>query len=185
MIKDFVAVFLTVFVSMSIFNVVPIYSLNANNKLLKEITITTFIVGIVFILIGNYIFIIMGINIGQFEIAGGIVLFLISAKNVIVTKINSEETKDKIGVIPIAIPLILGPGAITALATLKDVYPLYMIIIVFVVNIIINHIILYYSKKVYKVFKNNGILIMEKIMSLMFASYGIMLIEKGIKAFLN
>jgi multiple antibiotic resistance protein len=182
MLKILIAVFLTIFVASNAINTIPTYIKYANKKLLKEITITTFIIGITFIIIGDYIFMLFGVNIGQFEIAGGIILFMISVKNITSNdnQIKNNKNQETIGVIPIAIPYIMGPGALTALITLKNIYPLYVIIIAFILNIIINHIMLKYSEKIYKIFKTKGISIAEKIMSIMFASYGIMLIEKGL-----
>ncbi len=183
LIKSFVAAFFTILVATNAITVVPVYAKTERKKILSEITVTTAIVGSVFVLVGNYLFMAFNVNIGQFEIAGGIILFLLSVKNILMK--NIEDEKDtKIGVIPIAIPLILGPGALTALITLRDVYPIYIVLLAFLVNVMINHIVLEHSEKLFYLLTDRGVLIMEKLMALMFASYAVMLVEKGIKLYM-
>ena len=176
--------FLVIFVATNVLSAVPVYLKYASNKLLLEVSVSTFIIGSIFIIVGNYLFMVMGINLSEFEIAGGTVLFIMSIRNILGIGF-SYTSGNNVGIIPIAFPLIIGPGAIAALITLKEVYPISAIMTSFFANCVANYFILRYSTGIYNVFKDNGVLVAEKIMALMFAAYGIMLAEKGIVLFLN
>ncbi len=95
------------------------------NSTAKTAAIAAGIAGLVSVWIGQYILIFFGISIAAFKIAGGILLLLMSinmlnaevpkAKN---TKSELEEAKNsskEIAVVPLAIPLIAGPGAISTI----------------------------------------------------------------------
>jgi multiple antibiotic resistance protein len=81
----------------------------------------------VFALAGGLIFRFFGISLGAFKIAGGVLLFLMSLDMMKAqpsrTKQTPEETeegieKDDVAVIPLAIPLLSGPGAIATVMVL-------------------------------------------------------------------
>jgi multiple antibiotic resistance protein len=81
----------------------------------------------VFALAGGVIFRFFGISLGAFKIAGGVLLFLMSLDMMKAqpsrTKQTPEETeegieKEDVAVIPLAIPLLSGPGAIATVMVL-------------------------------------------------------------------
>jgi len=84
-------------------------------------SITVFTLLVVFAFAGSVIFKFFGITLSAFKIAGGIVLFglgleMMRAKESSLRSTQEErheaETKEDVGVIPLGIPLLSGPGAI-------------------------------------------------------------------------
>ena len=89
----------------------------------------TFIILIIFSLSGQWIFKTFGITLPAFEIAGGIILMIIAldmlkAKRTAVKETPEEQeegtSKNDIAITPLAIPMLAGPGAITAVILLSS-----------------------------------------------------------------
>jgi multiple antibiotic resistance protein len=72
-----------------------------------------------------------GVTVGELEIAGGILLFMIALRNVLPTSQSYQHPKDStmLAVFPIAFPLLVGPGAITlTIITTQQIGHLLMIV---------------------------------------------------------
>jgi multiple antibiotic resistance protein len=83
-------------------------------------------------LIGQYIFDFFGVSLDAFRIAGGILLFFIALDFVNVRQARMKTTdqeyeegvqKEQAGIIPLAIPMLSGPGAIATVMVLRGAGP--------------------------------------------------------------
>ncbi len=90
-------------------------------------SLTCFVVLTVFGIAGSFIFHFFGITLAAFKIAGGILLFVVGfemmrAKRSDTRATNEEaldaETKEDVGLIPLGLPLLSGPGAIATVMVL-------------------------------------------------------------------
>lgn len=90
--------------------------------------VTTLSVLLVFALSGQVLFQFFGISIGAFKIAGGLLLFAVAFDmmnaQVSTTKSTPEENADAtsredVGLMPVGIPLLSGPGAIASVMVLS------------------------------------------------------------------
>ena len=132
------------------------------------------------------------ITINAFMIAGGI-LFFKSSMDMIDAKVSrlsstpketkEAENKDDLGITPIGIPLIAGPGAITSVMLLSsqainfsDKCILYTNIII---ALILTYIILKLGKKISKNIGTTGIRIIQRIMGLVLLVISIQFIING------
>lgn len=75
-----------------------------------------------FMFVGVYIFLVLGIDISDFKVAGGVLLFKVAfdmlqgrTSNTKLTQQEEQETleREAIGIVPIGTPLLAGPGTIT------------------------------------------------------------------------
>ncbi len=103
------------------------YDAEHRARTLRSAILTAFGVLIVFALLGGTIFQLFGITIHAFRIAGGIIFFgigmdMLQAKRSRVKATEEEEmeatTREDVGVTPLGIPMISGPGAITTVMVL-------------------------------------------------------------------
>jgi len=104
------------------------YSQSKIKTTVWEATLTLILVLTVFTLFGKDILNFFGITIPAFKIAGGIIIFMIAwqmlqAKQTRL-KISPEEEvyskeQDKIGIVPLGVPMLAGPGAITTVIVLS------------------------------------------------------------------
>ena len=93
----------------------------------RKASLTAFVILSSFALAGTYIFRIFGISLPAFEIAGGIILLLIGLDMLEAKRSPTQEssdetvaaaTKDDAGIVPMGIPMLAGPGAITSVMVL-------------------------------------------------------------------
>ena len=156
----------------------------------------------VFLLAGNYIFKFFGITVPAFQIMGGI-LFLTNALRVLVAderralNIGSEkrmEDRDvekaeidpsSIAMVPLAVPMLSGPGAITSVMVLVNLYPeieqkVAVIVAIAAVGAL-SYLVLLAALPISRVIGARGRAVFTKIMSLLLGAIGIQFIINGLK----
>ena len=168
------------------------------NKIIKKGIITAFIILAVFTLMGDIIFKIYGITIDAFMIAGGILFFKTSI-NMIESQpsrasstpkeTEEAEFKDDIGVTPVGIPIIAGPGAITSVmlsssqaSSSSDKFLIYFSVLT---TLLITYFILKLGKKISKKIGTTGIRIIQRIMGIVLLVISIQFIINGIENIIN
>ena len=120
--------FLPLFVAMNLPGVLPIFmgltdgmSVKARRKLVFQASITAFAVAILILFAGQVIFKTMGITVNDLRVGGGLILLVLSINDLIFGdyrqrgSINEDGSVPTIGIVPIGIPLIIGPAAITTI----------------------------------------------------------------------
>ncbi|MCJ7495106.1 MAG: MarC family protein, partial [Deltaproteobacteria bacterium] len=121
--------FIPLFVAFDALGVLPIFvSLTsemeqpARKKVIHQSTLTAFLVSIGFLGMGKSIFALLGISVSDFKIAGGILLFIIAIVDLIFPEKTRTFPKETMGVVPIGIPLIVGPAVLTLLLMIVHTY---------------------------------------------------------------
>ena len=149
-----------------------------------------FIIGIVLFFIGNTMFSVFGFTLDAFRIGSGALLFLTAVslmndspeKN----KINSDED---ISVVPLAIPLCMGPASIGTIIVLGTgaVGISQNLIGAFSLLIASSGIyaMLLCAKSIANVLKNTGIAILAKLTGLLLSAIAAQVIFTGVAAFLK
>ena len=156
----------------------------------RKVSITVLVTLITFALIGQWIFKFFGSSVDAFAIAGGILLFrmgmeMLSGKLSSV-KIDEEEvTLEEVAVIPLAIPLISGPGAITTvmLYTTRE-NPVIVILTIITVSVTV-YLILSSGNKIIEKMGRVGIKVTTRMMGLILTSMAVQMIINGIKGAFN
>ncbi len=127
--------FVTLFVTIDPLGLAPIFlaitsgaSKQERMKIAVRAVLTAAVILIAFALIGQAILSVLGISLGAFRIAGGLLLFVIAFEMVFekrkerksksAQKALTDDEIHNIAVFPLAIPLIAGPGAISAVLLL-------------------------------------------------------------------
>ena len=148
-----------------------------------------------FMFIGVYIFDVLGISISDFELAGGVLLFKVAfdmlqgkTSN---TKLTADEekesmSKDEIGVVPLGMPLLAGPGTITTTMIyfnlrstgLEDKMMVFAAVILVIISAFI---VLRFSTLLFKRLGRTGSMIISRVMGLLLAAIGVELIFLGMQ----
>src|ERR1700761_7550605 len=93
----------------------------------RKASLTAFVVLTAFAIAGTYIFRMFGITLPAFEIAGGVILLLIGLDMLEAKRSPTQESsgetaeaasKEDVGIVPMGIPMLAGPGAITSVMVL-------------------------------------------------------------------
>ena len=154
-------------------------------KVFNTACLVGFILLLVFAFTGQEIFNIFGVSIYSFEIAGGILLLIISIRILISgTTHEAVESPESLGAVPIAIPLLVGPGAITTTIFNLQAYDVYVTAVSVLIVIVITWIILRYMNKIYHFLGKTGSLVIARVMALLIAAIAVQYILVGITHFL-
>lgn len=189
--RNFVLSLIPIFVAVDAIGVLPIFVSLVEDLEQKEKTriifqsmLTASLLAVGFVLVGRFVFGILGITIGDFMIAGGAILFCLAIIDIInPTKKRRMPSKD-LGVVPLGTPLIVGPAVLTTSMVIVSQYGLYTTIISILLNILLAGFIFRLSFVLMRVLGDAGTKALSKITSLILAAIAVMLIRKGLEQFL-
>ncbi len=183
--------FIPLFVAIDVLGVVPLFlsltqGLTQKEKrtLVTEATLTALAVSIVFLFGGRLIFDFMGITEDDFRVGGGIVLLVLAVDDLIFSSESRRNPETKVGIVPIGIPLIIGPAALTTLLILNDTYGKIPAIISLLVNLLIVWVVFRKSDLVSKLLGEAGSKAVAKVAALFMAGIAVMMIRVGLTAML-
>ena len=192
MFSNFVMTFIPLFVAFDAIGVLPIYmslteemEASARSRILRESIITASVLTILFLLIGNGIFIILGITISDFQIAGGLILLIIAITDIVFSEQRSRRPQPSVGTVPIGTPLIAGPATLTTIIMLSDIFGIPMTLFSLIVNIVIVWLIFSFSGRILSFLGEGGARATSKVVSLFLAAIAVMIIRKGLEGTLN
>lgn len=191
--KDFFLSFIPLFVAMDVVAVIPLFlnltdglTENSRRELVTQATVTAFGIALVFLLLGNWLFSFLGITTSDFRIAGGIVLVVLAVTDLLFSQQDERRRPvGNIGVVPIGVPLIMGPAALTTILILVDSYGYGVTILSLVVNLAIVWASFRYSHWILRLIGTGGAKAIGKVASLFLAAIGVMMIRVGITAILS
>ena len=185
--KNLPMTFIPIFVAMDVFAVLPIFisvtSETAEDQkkiIVKHSIITALAVSLAFVAVGEVVFTILGITVDDFKIAGGLLLLVIAVLDLLRYGGERRKIEDTIGVVPIGVPLIVGPAVLTTLIVLIDHYGVIPTIISLIVNLIIVWASFVKAEVIIKLIGRNGIIALSKVMAILLASIAVMMIRLGI-----
>jgi multiple antibiotic resistance protein len=158
-------------------------------KTALRVTLAVVIICITLFFFGDTIFAIFGITLDSFRIGAGALLFLSAVELVRGTKtaVKPDQEGD-ISVVPLAIPITVGPATTGALlilgAQMKGVAAIAVGTAALVAAILSMGTLLYLAPKVEKIIGGIGLSIMTKITGLVLAALSAQIIFTGVKNFL-
>lgn len=189
MIKSLVLSFISLFVSMDPVGIIPMYlsltrelSQNERRGVVKDSILTALILGVIFVFGGKVIFKFLGISVSDFAIAGGLLLFSFSILDLL--REENPEIRRKpstsLGVFPIGTPIVVGPAVLTTLIILVDTQGYVSTLIAFGLNLVILAVVLLKADFILMLLRESGARAFMKIMSILLAAIGIMMVRRGI-----
>ncbi|MBN1250546.1 MAG: NAAT family transporter [Bacteroidales bacterium] len=142
-------------------------------------SIISFFIMLIFLLAGEKILHLFGVDISSFAIAGAFILFFLALEMVLgIDLFKDSGHGNTTSIVPLAFPLIAGAGSMTTLLSLRAEYQLVEIIIALVLNVILVYIVLKMTHVFERILGQSGILILRKI-------FGIILLAIAIKLFMS
>jgi multiple antibiotic resistance protein len=193
--QEFGLTFVPLFVAMDAIGVLPILisvtqdmKTAERKKTIFYAVLTALILGLGFVAIGKGIFIFLGIDVYDFLVAGGTILMLLAAKDLITGKMIEAQASvgaDMLGVVPIGTPLVVGPAVLTTLLILIDQHSIMVVLVSFVVNLAIAWLLLAQANRVVAFLGQGGVRAMSKVVSLFLAAIAIKMIRQGMLGILK
>jgi multiple antibiotic resistance protein len=184
---------LALFIIVDPFGNIPLF-MNLTEKMPKEqrrkvfntATLVGFILLLAFAFAGQEIFSVFGVSIFSFEVAGGILLLIIAIKILISgSLLEMSESHESIGAVPIAMPLLVGPGAITTTIFNLQTYGVVVTALSVFAVLTLTWVILRYVSSVYRFLGKTGSLVIARVMALLIAAIAIQYVLFGVTHFLE
>jgi multiple antibiotic resistance protein len=135
-----------------------------------------------FVFLGGAVLEVFHISIGSFRVAGGIVLMLLGLEILYGFRLGrgKEETEGDVALVPLATPLIAGPGMITTAVILAKEYGYAATLAGIALNLGLSYVLFLHSGLLLKIFGRKGSLIFAKLMGLILVAMGVEFIRNGL-----
>lgn len=180
--KEILSAFLVMFAIIDITGSIPIFvSMRDKGTKIKpfQATAAALVLFIGFYFLGDALLHLFGIDMPSFAVAGSVVLFILAFEMVLGRDIiKNEPTSSGASIVPIAFPLIAGPGAITAFISLHAEYATINIMIGLAANIILDFFVLRYLDKITHWLGADIIYVLRKF-------FGVILLAMAVKLFVG
>ncbi len=151
----------------------------------------------IFALVGRFLFAAFGFSLAAFEIAGGILLFVVAYDmlqgELGRTRLSPQDRaeaiarRDEISVMPLGIPLLAGPGAISTVMIYEGNAgnDLFLILATFVgigVTTVAAYLILRFGQRILRAMGRVGVMAMTRVLGLLLAAVGVQFVINGLAA---
>ena len=195
----FISTFLKMFFIMTPFFVLSVFltvtkeaTILERKALAIKVTISVIVMSLILLFFGKHIFSVFGITLDAFRIGAGALLFL-SAVDLIKGSKDSGKVGDKniseLAVVPLAIPVTIGPGTIGILLVMGASFNTKTALIsgslALVCAVLVIGLMLYSSTIIEKLVGKQGLLVISKITGLFLAALSAQIVFTGIKNFLG
>jgi len=186
--QDFWLCFVPLFVAVDVLGILPIFAAIIGTaeekrvrKLIRTSIATALLVAVSFIFLGEWLLRLLGISVADFMIAGGIVLLLLSVRDMLsFEKRPFAPDLEGLGPVPIGVPLIVGPAVLTTIMLLVRQYGFFLTTLSTLINLALVGVVFFLSGRIMRFIGNNGAQIASKIANLLLAAIAVMLVRKGI-----
>lgn len=190
MADDFLKSFIPLFVALDALGVLPLYAhfsmgldKKKRSKVLRESIVTAFLVTLGFVLLGKRILIYLNISIEDFMIAGGIILFIIAARDLLgFGRGDLAGQEDLFAVVPLGVPLLAGPALLTTSLIVSSTYGLLYALTALVLNLAIAGAVFKFSPVILRLVSRRWVEAISKFFLLLLASIAIMFIRTGLQS---
>lgn len=189
---DFWLCFVPLFVAVDALGVLPIFiglvegvEDSRIRSVIWQSVATAMIVAITFLAVGKAVFTFIGITIPDFMIAGGLLLFVLSLRDMLSYERQWRSVDpDSLGAVPLGVPLIVGPAVLTTTFLLTDQYGMLPTISAVVLNILIAGVVFMLYKPLNRLLGKSGTRTFSKLAHLILAAIGVMMVRKGIMIYM-
>ncbi|MBM4060684.1 MAG: MarC family protein [Planctomycetes bacterium] len=141
------------------------------------------LVALGFLFLGHTVFAALGISVGDFQIAGGLILFVLAARDLLQPAAGAEKLPEDFGVVPLGMPLIAGPASIATLLVLaqNEAIGVAATLVALAANLAIVVLALHYSEWLGRKIGGTGLRAISKIISMLLAAIAVSMIRQGWK----
>ncbi|OGO21901.1 MAG: MarC family transcriptional regulator [Chloroflexi bacterium RBG_16_50_9] len=184
----FVLTFIPLFIVIDAFGNLPFVitmsegmSNQERRRVVHLAVITATVVGLVFLFFGQFILNVMNIKVGEFAVAGGIILLMLSIYYMITGRMVEVNKQEMVAVVPIGTPLTVGPATITTLLILAVQFPLYMVLVSFVLNMLATWVIFLLVEQIVRFTGKGGLRAISRVFDLLLAAIAVSMILRGLE----
>lgn len=201
--NEILKIFIAIFVLINPLAGIPMFiKMTANNTSKEKLAIAnkTFLAVLIILIFSQYLgkplLELFGISIPSFTVSGGIIIFLIALSLIFKEGISADSTKSvnpalvagDFAVVPLAIPILAGPGVISTVilygGRTKNIMDTVILTTILIVVAVATWFSLRVSSKIEVFLHETGVNVMMKVSGLIVAAIGVELIVEGIRKML-
>lgn len=187
--KTFLQAFIPLFVAIDPIGLAAVFltlsrgvAADTRKRIATQATWTGGGVALLFLFLGQTIFAALGITSADFQVAGGLILFILAARDLVQSAApEPEELADDFGVVPLGMPLIAGPASITTLILLAQTLGTWVALIALAANLLLVVLALAFSAQLARWIGATGLRAISKIISMLLAAIAVSMIRHGLK----
>ncbi|HET6428509.1 MAG TPA: MarC family protein [Phycisphaerae bacterium] len=184
--KGFLLAFVPILIAVDPLGILPIFlglaeglDARSRRRAILESVITASVLAVGFVFLGKSLFRLLGVSVDDFFVAGGTLLFLIATLDLVSGRKLAREG-GAIGVVPLGTPLIVGPAVLTTTLMLVEIHGIAATLAAVVANVLLAGGLFLCAGALTRVLGQTGIRAGSKVVSLILAAIGVMMIRKGI-----
>ncbi len=181
-IKQIFSATVVLFAIIDILGAIPIIlNIRAKGEKINSLVVSTFALGILmlFLFFGDFILQLFNVDIQSFAVAGALVIFVFALEMLLDVEIfRNNGPSGSASFVPIAFPLVAGPGSFTTLLSLRAEYDVVNIVVALCLNLFFVYLVLKFTSKIEKVIGESGIYVLRKF-------FGIILLAIAVKLFVT
>lgn len=151
---------------------------SSGNIQANQVTLVSLIIMLAFLITGESILSLFGVNLESFAVAGSLILFVLAAEMILGVELfkNAPNEQKSSGIVPLAFPIIAGAGTVTTLVAIRAEYAMINVIIAIFINMGIVLLVLKLTRRIERLLGPGGIGILKKV-------FGIILLAIAVKLF--
>lgn len=204
--EQILSAFVTLFVTIDPPGLAPLFlgitggmSRSQRMQIATRASLTAFGILVLFAIAGTVILTVFGITIHSFRIAGGLLLFHIAFEMIFEKRRDRQETSVEravtldhvrnLAVFPLAIPLMAGPGAISATILLSGSYsgllPRLGLILIVAANLLIAWLVFLVAERIDRFLGVTGRIVLTRLLGVILAALAVQFVTDGVLAVLR
>jgi len=152
-------------------------------RMFRNIVYTGSALLLLFALAGQQLLLLFGISLQSFMIAGGMLLLLLSVEILLRGERVQKTPGEDVGIVPIAFPLLVGPGAITTTMISIQSYGLEVAIPSILIVMFLTWVVLRLTDRINRLLGRTGSAVVARVMAVFIAAIAIQFIIDGIQTY--
>ena len=190
--QPYIEAFLPLFVAINLPGILPLFigltgdlDEAGRRKLATQAITAAFLVAIVILFAGQVIFSTMGITLNDLRVGGGLILLVLSITDLIFGDFKRRAPSDdgkpqSVGIVPLGIPLIIGPAAITTILVSQQQFGYLPVLASMAVNLGGVLLIFWYGPRLLERLGTQTVQAVAKVASLFLAAIAVAMIRAGV-----
>lgn len=165
---------------------------NTKNKVMNIVILTGLVITLIFAIIGNFLMAkFFQIGIEELKMAGGLILIVIATRGIVFSENEKKDqeisnqptditTHLKQAIIPMAFPMLVGPGLLTATLIARVKYGLIATCMAVFISFIIIYFIFWLGKYLEKILNKLILFILGRVMQIFILAIGFRIFLSGL-----
>lgn len=192
--NPYIESFLPLFVAINAPGILPVYlGLTENmaqaerRRLTLQASATASLIAVLILFAGQLIFSLLGITVNDLRVGGGLILLVLSISNLIFGDYRRRDPTDgkegdpaSVGIVPLGIPLIMGPAAITSILVSREAFGYLPTLTSLILNLALVVLVFVSGPFVGRIVGSAASRAIAKVASLFLAAISVAMIRAGI-----